>query len=243
MIIFMEISFWVLSSSETSADFFLLNSPAARPTADLITPKDLMMPMIPAVAIPPIPIWRAYSVKICSADSCDTVLFMPVFIRSMTSGPQMRFIRGMMTSHTRKLPQQITKAYFSPTIYPSPRTAAPVLSLNTSLAFSAMASPNGSMRVVMVSLQIPKVETMKSYKPPTSPLIRSVLAPFPPLSPLTSTCVVAVASGNGYFPCISFTKYFLKGIRNRMPRIPPKSDEKKTFVKSTVSSGYFACNI
>ena len=73
-----------------------------------------------------------------------------------------------------------------------------------------------------------------------SPLTRRVLAPFPPLSPLTSTCVVAVASGNGYFPCCSFTKYFLNGMRKSMPRIPPRSDEKNTFVKLTVSSGYLS---
>ena len=199
--------------------------------------------MIPAVAIPPIPIWRAYSEKICSADISPTVAVIPVFIRSITCPPQIRFISGMMTSHTRKLPQQIMNAYLSPTMYPSPRTAAPVLSLSTTLAFSAIASPKGSIRVVMVSPQSPNVEMMKSYRPPTSPLASRVFAPLPPLSPLTRTWVVAVASGNGYFPCISLTKYFLNGIRNRIPRTPPRRDEKNTLVKLTVSSGYLSCNI
>ena len=35
------------------------NSPAASPTALLMTPALLMMPMTPAVAMPPIPMWRA----------------------------------------------------------------------------------------------------------------------------------------------------------------------------------------
>ena len=33
---------------------------------------------------------------------------------------------------------------------------------------------------------------------------------------------------------------FLNGIRNRMPRIPPRRDEKNTLVKFTVSSGYLS---
>ena len=126
------------------------------------TPKDLMIPMIPAVAMPPIPIWRAYSLNICSADISDTVAVMPVFMRSMTCPPHIRFIRGMMTNHTRKLPQQMIRAYFSPTIYPRPRTAAPVFSLNTSLALSAMAAPKGRIFVVTVSAHNPKVDMMKS---------------------------------------------------------------------------------
>ena len=36
-----------------------LNSLTASPTADLMTPNDLMIPMIPAVAMPPIPICLA----------------------------------------------------------------------------------------------------------------------------------------------------------------------------------------
>ena len=52
----------------------------------------------------------------------------------------------------------------------------------------------------------------------------SVLALEPPLSPLTSTWVVAVASGKGYFPCISFTKYLRNGMRKRIPSTPPRSE-------------------
>ena len=35
------------------------NSLTARLAADLMTPKDLTMPMMPAVAMPPMPMWRA----------------------------------------------------------------------------------------------------------------------------------------------------------------------------------------
>ena len=54
------------------------------PIADFMTPNDFTIPIIPAVAMPPIPMWRAYSVKICSADICETVVAIPVFIRSIT---------------------------------------------------------------------------------------------------------------------------------------------------------------
>ena len=131
-------------------------------------------------------------------------------------------------------------AYLRPTMYPRPRTAAPVFTFNRILALSASAAPHFVQVVERVSPHRPNVEMMKSYNPPMSPLMSNVFAPLPPLSPLTRTCVVAVASGNGYFPCCSFTKYFLNGIRNRIPRIPPKSDEKNTLVKFTVSSGYLS---
>ena len=57
--IFIERSFCVLMISDSAALFFLLNSFAARPTADLMTPNDFTIPMIPAVAIPPIPMCLA----------------------------------------------------------------------------------------------------------------------------------------------------------------------------------------
>ena len=62
--LFIGMSCWVRSTSTAAAPGFRLNSPAARPTALLITPALLIMPMIPATAMPPIPIWRAYSLKI-----------------------------------------------------------------------------------------------------------------------------------------------------------------------------------
>ena len=56
---FIEISFCVRSTEATVSPGLRLNSPAARPTADFMTPAERMMPMIPAVAMPPMPIWRA----------------------------------------------------------------------------------------------------------------------------------------------------------------------------------------
>ena len=56
---------FMFRSSSVRIDFveavpgFLVNSPTASPIADLMTPKDLIMPIIPAVAIPPIPICLA----------------------------------------------------------------------------------------------------------------------------------------------------------------------------------------
>ena len=83
-IIFIEMSLWVLITSASAPSFFLLNSFAASPTADLITPNDFTMPTIPAVAIPPIPICLAYSLNIWSADISPMVWVMPEFIRSIT---------------------------------------------------------------------------------------------------------------------------------------------------------------
>ena len=96
-----------------------------------------------------------------------------------------------------------------------------------------MVCPNETTVVVNVSPQAPKVAMTKSYNPPTNPLSTNVLALFPPPSPLTSTWVVAVASGNGYFPCISFTKYFLNGIRKRIPSTPPSREERNICMKLT----------
>ena len=90
------------------------------------------------------------------------------------------------------------------------------------------------------SFQRPNVATRKSYSPPTIPAISKGLAWSPPFAPLTSTCVVAVASGKGYFPCISLTKYLRNGIRNKMPMMPPRSDEMKIFRNEADISGYFA---
>ena len=59
MTAFMEMSFCVRSTETDASPGLRLNSPAARPTADLMTPAERMMPMIPAVAMPPMPICLA----------------------------------------------------------------------------------------------------------------------------------------------------------------------------------------
>ena len=112
--VFIRMSRSVRGASVTFSPGLRRNSPAARPTADLITPADLMMPMMPAVAMPPMPMWRAYSLKICSGAIEPMVWVMPEPIRSITLPPQMRFISGMITSQTRKLPQQMMKEYLRP---------------------------------------------------------------------------------------------------------------------------------
>ena len=99
------------------------------------------------------------------------------------------------------------------------------------------------MRVVTFSFHQPKVDTMKSYRPPMSPAMSSGRAWSPPLAPLTSTCVVAVASGKGYLPCMSLTKYLRKGMRNRMPRQPPRAEAMNTFMNEADISGYLACRM
>ena len=58
-----------------------------------------------------------------------------------------------------------------------------------------------------------------------------------------SGAVVAVASGNGYLPCISLTKYLRKGIRNRIPNTPPRAEAMKIFINEVVISGYLACRM
>ena len=124
-----------------------------------------------------------------------------------------------------------------------PSSAALVLMLKTSLALSAMLLPISQQREVKFSFHAPKAATAKSNKPPTSPATNKGLACEPLRSPEIRTCVEAVASGNGYLPCISFTKYLRKGIKNKIPNIPPNTEDRKTCKKFTVSSGYLCCNM
>ena len=44
----------------------------------------------------------------------------------------------------------------------------------------------------------------------------------------------AVASGKGYLPCMSETKYLRNGMRKRMPRKPPISEAMKIWKKFTL---------
>ena len=142
----------------------------------------------------------------------------------------------MIIHHTASEPAQMMEAYFNPTIYPRPSTAAPVLTLNTNFAFSATISPKPQTRVVKFSFHQPKVATIKSYRPPMIPAINKGFAWLPPFSPETSTCVVAVASGKGYLPCMSLTKYLRNGIRKRIPSTPPSSELMNTCANVTVIS-------
>ena len=175
------------SSTAVCAPDLRENSPTARPTALFMTPALFIMPIIPAVAMPPMPICLAYSLKIISGDISPTVCAMPVPIRSMTWFPKSRFIPGMITSQTRNEPQQMMNAYFKPTMYPRPSTAAPVFNFKTTFALSATTWPKCVNVVLMVSAQAPNVEMTKSYNPPMRPAVIRVLVLFPPSSPLIST--------------------------------------------------------
>ena len=65
-ITFIEISRWVRSTAAPSL-FLPPNSLTAKPTACLIMPDCLMIPIKPAIAIPPMPIGRPYAWKSCIA--------------------------------------------------------------------------------------------------------------------------------------------------------------------------------
>ncbi len=81
-----------------------LSSRPARPTAAVIIPHDLIMPMTPAMAIPPMPIIRAYSLKITSGGRA--------VMASLPYVPS----RGTIIHHTNIEPANMTNAYLSPTM-------------------------------------------------------------------------------------------------------------------------------
>ena len=105
-----------------------------------------------------------------------TVEVISGFHAFSTLSPQIADIPGMIIHQTTNEPAQMIEAYFNPTIYPKPSTAAPVLTLNTSFAFSANISPALHTRVVKFSFHQPNVATIKSYNPPIIPAINNGLA-------------------------------------------------------------------
>ena len=78
------------------------NSLPARPTADFITPQLFTIPIMPAIAIAPIPMLRPYCVNI----TCGSTASIPGTLPN----------NGSNTHHTKNEPAQITAAYFSPMI-------------------------------------------------------------------------------------------------------------------------------
>ena len=156
--IFIDKSFCVRG---TAVSFFPLPfiSCAARPTAPMMILRLLKMPMIPAMAIPPIPMLLAYW-KICSALAWEAVTKeLPVLTTRSGNNHEMA---GTITHHTATEPQQMMSAYFKPTMYPIPSTAAPVLILKTSLVLSAKTCPHSKQRDVTLSFHQPTVAMMKS---------------------------------------------------------------------------------
>ena len=148
----------------------------ARLTALLMMPQLFTIPMIPAMAMPPIPIDLAYSLKICSGVMSPTAVVILGSHMFNTSWGNKSAMPGTMIHQTAREPKQIMNAYFSPMIYPNPNTAAPVFTFSTSLARSARSTPHAIIRVVTFSFHQPKVATKKSYKPPTIPAMSRGLA-------------------------------------------------------------------
>ena len=216
------------------------NSETARPTAWRMIFDWRMMPMMPAMAMPPMPIGLPMKAKRFSAVKIDCgsatmsarVTPSSESIAAESTASASEPTTGTITNQTRHEPAVMIMAYFRPMIYPRPSTAAEVFSPKTTLNLSAATAPHSQMRVETDSVHSPNVPTTKSYNPPTSPATASSLACEPPFSPETRTSVVAVASGKGYLPCISLTKYLRKGISRTMPSRPPNSDERNTCQKA-----------
>lgn len=98
--------------------------------------------------------------KICSALAWEAVTEeLPALTTRSGNNHEMA---GTITHHTATEPQQMMSAYFKPTMYPIPSTAAPVLILKTSLVLSASACPHSRQRDVTLSFHQPTVAMMKS---------------------------------------------------------------------------------
>ena len=75
----------------------------------------------------------------------------------------------------------------------------------------------------MISRQRPKVRTQRSKKNATDALQMRIFAWAPAPSPVTRISVVAIASGNGSFPCSLTMRNWRSGMRKKTPRQPPKN--------------------
>ena len=113
-IIFIDKSFWVRTTLASA--FFPPISLAASPTALLMMPHERTMPMMPAMAMPPMPMLLAYSAKIVSGDIELTVWVIAGFQAFSTWSPHSRAMPGTMIIHTASEPAQMIAAYFSPTM-------------------------------------------------------------------------------------------------------------------------------
>ena len=89
---------------------------AARETAPLMMPHDLMMPMIPAIAIPPMPIDLPYALKICSGNISPTAVVIDGSHWFNTSEPKNSARPGTMSHHTESDPNVMMSEYLKPMI-------------------------------------------------------------------------------------------------------------------------------
>ena len=103
-------SFCVRGASICSTSFLPLSSLPASETASTIMRQLFTMPMMPAIAMPPMPMLFAY-LKMTSGEASAAVT------PSCTSSDgKKRAMQGTMTHHTSAEPQQMMKAYLSPTM-------------------------------------------------------------------------------------------------------------------------------
>ena len=100
------------SASATAPDAFP-SAPVpfvASPTALLMTPHDLMMPIMPAIAIAPIPILLPYDTKICSGDISPTAVVILGFHWFNTVSEKMNAMPGTTSHQTNSEPSVIISA-------------------------------------------------------------------------------------------------------------------------------------
>ncbi len=114
-IILNEMSRWVRSCALLSLLLPFI-SLAASDTAPFIMPHDLMIPMIPAMAIPPIPMLLPYERNISSGLICPTAVLIDGSQALSTESGNSSAMPGTISHHTESEPRQIIKAYFRPTI-------------------------------------------------------------------------------------------------------------------------------
>ena len=122
----------------------------------IITLREFHTPIIPAMAMPPMPMLLAYWKRAWGLASAASV--PPA---SCISGKR-KAIAGTTIHHISTEPAHMMEAYFSPTIYPMPSRAAEVLMLKNSFAFSATKTPTAEKAEVKFSAHAPKVATRKS---------------------------------------------------------------------------------
>ena len=84
--------------------------------APLMIGQLLMIPITPAIAMPPIPIDLPYALNICSGDMSPTAVVIDGSHWFRTSPENSKAIPGTMIHHTANEPRHIMKAYLRPTI-------------------------------------------------------------------------------------------------------------------------------
>ena len=114
-IIFIGRSRCVRSTATDDALLLPFISEAANPTALRIMLHDRMIPMIPAIAIPPIPMCRAKVENICSVVIPSTLPSNMGLIACRAVSPSSG-ITGTTTNHIRAEPAHIMAAYLRPMI-------------------------------------------------------------------------------------------------------------------------------